>query len=278
MKKVLAVFDGFKLCKGTVNYAIEFAQSNGAHLTGVFLDAFFYRSYNLKKTLKLSSDPESTIKKLDEQDEVLRAKSAIEFEETCKQAGISYSIHLDHSIPLDELQYESMFADLVVISEQEKLTASDHHIPTGFIKNTLSTIQPPVLVVPDEYIEIKKVVFLYDGHPSSLYAIKMFSYIYDNLSMLPIEVVTVDERVMKEAEFPGSVLLMELMNLKFSSVTFNLLHGSAEEEIVSYLVSDKNQLVVLGAYRRSGFSRWLKQSMADTLMIALDIPLFVAHH
>jgi hypothetical protein len=40
----------------------------------------------------------------------------------------------------------------------------------------------------------------------------------------------------------------------------------------------ENELVILGAYRRSELSRWFKTSMADTLMKELDTPLFIAHN
>jgi hypothetical protein len=39
-----------------------------------------------------------------------------------------------------------------------------------------------------------------------------------------------------------------------------------------------NELVVLGAYRRSQISRWFKTSMADILMKELETPLFIAHN
>ena len=279
MKKILAVFDGYKLCESTLNHAIAIAKQHNGHLTGVFLDAFFYRSYSLAKVLKTSSDPEMVIKKLDKQDELQRAQSAYEFEKACENADIRFSIHRDHSVPLIELQYESMFADLIVINEREKFTRSDRHEPSGFIKDLLTGLQCPVLVVPDEFMEIKKITFLYDGEPSSLYAIKMFGYLLDNWHDMPIEVVTVNEKNWNDPQIPGSILMTDFMSQRFPNSSFKLLSGNAEEMILSHLIaSGKNQLIVLGAYRRSEFSRWMKRSMADTLMIGLDVPLFIAHH
>jgi nucleotide-binding universal stress UspA family protein len=55
--------------------------------------------------------------------------------------------------------------------------------------------------------------------------------------------------------------------------------GNPEEQVLGYLRNHKeNELVVLGAYRRSELSRWFKNSMADTLMKELDTPLFIAHN
>lgn len=279
MKKILAVFDGYKLCESTLRYAIEISKQNHAHLTGVFLDAFFYRNFSLIKVLRTSSDPEETIKKMDKEDEHLRAKSVYEFEKACENAGISFSVHRDHSIPLNELQYESMFADLIVINEREKFTRFDPNEPSGFIKGLLSSLQCPVLVVPDNFKEMKKIVFLYDGEPSSLYAIKMFGYLFDNWRDMPVEVVTVCGKDLIDLAIPGSILMTDFMDLRFSNFVFKLLKGNVEEVIMSHLIaSGENQMVVLGAYYRTAFSRWWKPSMADTLMVGLDMPLFIAHH
>ncbi|WP_432711672.1 universal stress protein [Pedobacter sp.] len=278
MKKILAVFDGFKLCQGTLKYAIELTRLQNGHLTGVFLDAFFYRSYNLAKVIKTTPYSELTIQELDKQDEQLRAKSVEEFEKTCHSAGINFSIHRDHSLPLLELHYESMFADMIVINKREKFSHADRQEPTGFIKELLSGIQCPVLVVPDDYQDVKKIVFLYDEEPSSLYAIKMFSYLLENWHHMPIEVLTVNENT-KAFTPPDTELMRNFMKRRFTDITYNLLSGEAEETIIEHLkVTGAHQLVVLGAYRRSGFSRWVKRSMADTLMSSLDLPLFIAHH
>ncbi|MNL20226.1 hypothetical protein D3C87_1414630 [compost metagenome] len=172
-----------------------------------------------------------------------------------------------------------MFADLIVINEREKFTRSDAHEPTGFIKGLLTDVQCPVMVVPDDFVVIDKLVFLYDGEPSSLYAIKMFSYIFNKWNNIPVEVITVNEKNIADFQLPGSVLMTDFVNRQFPDSTFTLLRGNAEETIMAHLIAaDKSQMVVLGAYRRSEFSRWMKRSLADTLMIGLDMPLFIAHH
>ena len=55
--------------------------------------------------------------------------------------------------------------------------------------------------------------------------------------------------------------------------------GLAEVEIVQHLKQQqKNALVVLGANRRGTISRWFRESMADTLMKEVRLPLFIAHN
>jgi nucleotide-binding universal stress UspA family protein len=73
--------------------------------------------------------------------------------------------------------------------------------------------------------------------------------------------------------------MKEFIKRHFPKAVFMVAKGDAEEQIHAYLQNDKeNELVVLGAYRRSEMSRWFKVSMADILMKQLNVPLFIAHN
>lgn len=171
-----------------------------------------------------------------------------------------------------------MFADLVIINEYETFTKNEEESPTDFIKDLLGDVQCPVVVVSRNFKSIDKIVLLYDGRPSSLYAIKMFSYLFDNLRDLPVEVYTVKDHYMGNLRVPDNKLMKEFIERHFPSATYTVTKGNAEEQITSYLGNYKeNQLVVLGAYLRSEMSRLFKTSMADILMKELDTPLFIAH-
>lgn len=279
MKNFLAVFDGYQLNKSTLEYALLITKKSNGHLTGVFLDAFFYHNYNLSRVLKTVSDPETVMKELNEREQLQRDESVYEFQSACELEGISYSIHRDTSLALFELQYESMFADLIIINEQEKFSRSEEQQAHGFIKELLADVQCPVLVVPDRFKEFEQIVLLYDGSPSSLYAIKMFSYLFDGWNTFSVEVLSVNESTNELALIPGNVMMKDFIDMHFSRSSFNLLNGKAEEKILAYLTqTSKNKLIVLGAYRRSQFSRWFKHSLADMLMKELDLPLLIAHH
>ena len=278
MKKFLAVFDGYKMSKSTLDYAIQMAQVTKAHLVGVFLDEFIYRTYSVTKIIKTYEDYDSVIKKLDAKDKVKRDNAAIQFQKACEKAKITFSIHRDKSIALQELKHESMFADLIIINEYETFTKYKEQLPTRFIKDLLGDVQCPVLVVPNAFKQVDKIVLLYDGGPSALYAVKMFSYLFGNFQDLPVEVYTVNDR-MENLRLPDNKLMREFIKSHFPKATYTVAKGNAEEQILGYLCNRKeNELVVLGAYRRSELSRWFKTSMADILMRELYTPLFIAHN
>jgi nucleotide-binding universal stress UspA family protein len=131
-----------------------------------------------------------------------------------------------------------------------------------------------VLVVPQKYKPIDKIVFLYDGDPTSVFAIKTFSSLFPTFGPLPVEVVSV-----KNDMHPDNRLMKELMKQHYSNISYIKLEGSPKEEIPRYLKNVKeNILVVIGAYGRNTVSRLFKPSLADTLMHDVKVPLFIAHN
>ena len=217
------------------------------------------------------------MKELDRADNKTREEAVRKFEQACQGGGITYSLHHDRRIAIKELLHESIYADLVVIDAKETLTHYDEKKPTRFIRELLSDVQCPVLLVPPKYKPIEKILLLYDGEPSSVFAIRMFSYTLPHLKELPCEVVSV--RYMdNNLHVPDGKLMKEFMKRHFPKAKYTTLKGIPEIEIINHLKEEKeNVLIVLGAYRRGIVSRWFRTSMADVLMKETKFPLFIAH-
>lgn len=278
MKKISAVFDGLKFAESTLAYAVKLAESSKAMLSGVFLESFLYNSYRLDDLIGNQGLSAVKMKHLLEKDKASRLRSAHIFEQACKKAHISYAIHHDRSFSVPEVMKESIYSDLLLISAGETFSHVTDQPPTHFIRELLEGTQCPVLVVPPEYREIEKVVLLYDGKPAAVYAIKMFNYMMPWLRSKPTEIVSVSDTT-DTAELPDDALVREFIDCHYPAASYTLLNGDPEEELINYLTSsNKNSLVVLGAYQRGGVSRWFKTSMADLLMKEIDAPLFIAHH
>ncbi|HTQ64680.1 MAG TPA: universal stress protein [Puia sp.] len=279
MKKIIVAIDGYKYPNSVTEYVIQFARQMNAHLVGVFLDDFTYHNYKIYDLVH-SDEPvtEEKIMEYDEKDRELREESANKFESACRKAGINYSIHHDRNFAMREILHESIYADLLVIDRRETLTHYEENLPTSFIKNLLTHTECPVIVTPENVSSIKKLVLLYDGEPSSVYAIKMFSYLFSFLNNIEVEVLTVNTMT-KNRHVPDNRLMKEFMKRHYPNAKYTVLTGYPDMEITNYLKhKHEDELIVLGAYRRGMISRWFKPSMADALMQELRAPLFIAHH
>jgi nucleotide-binding universal stress UspA family protein len=279
MKKFLVVFDGYKMSESSMNYAIQLTQFENAHLVGVFLDEIIYHTYSVYKVMTSTSDYQKKLEELDEKDQKKRDDAVLSFRKACELAKINFSIHRDTNIAFPELKHESIFADLVIINEYETFSRIKESLPTSFIKDLLGDVQCPVLVTPAAFKKIDRIVLLYDGKPYALHAVKMFSYVLGCMRRLPVEIITVKDEKKVGRHLPDKRLMKEFIKRHFENVKYTVLKGTPEQQIVEYLRSSaQNVLVVLGAYQRSDISRWFKVSMADVLMEALEMPLFIGQH
>jgi len=278
MKKIIAVFDGLRFSESTLTYAIMLCKQNLAHLVGVFLNDVTYYSRNPYRVLADPDSGYSSLEALEEEDNTMRNAAIAKFTNACSAEGLNYSVHKDKYIALTELLHESIYADLLVIDADETFSRySDVVPPPRFIRDLLADVQCPVLVAPHTYTPIRRAVLLYDGKPSSVYAIKMFNYLLPVLSALPVEVVTVKENP-GNLHLPDGTLMKEFMKRHHPHATYQVLKGIPEEEIIAHLRKEDSQsVIVAGAYHRSGISRFFRNSMADVLLRDIKWPLFIAH-
>jgi hypothetical protein len=278
MKKMIAAFDGLRYSESTKDYAISLAKQTNTHLVGVFMDDPTYTSYKIYDLIAKEGVSETKLKSFEAKDKASRLHASHDFEKACQQAGIAHTVHHDHNIAILDLKHESIYADLIIIDSRETLTHYEEKLPTRFIRDLLTDTQCPVLLVPHKYKPVEKIVLLYDGEPSSVHAVKMFSYLMPQLKELDTEVISVNP-LNADMHLPDNKLMKEFMKNHFPKATYTVLKGWADEEIVRYLKhSTENTMAVLGAYRRGAVSRLFRESMADTLVKELKLPLFIAHN
>jgi nucleotide-binding universal stress UspA family protein len=278
MKKIIAAIDGLKYSESAAQYAIEIAKKVNAHLVGVMLDDATYTSYKVYDLIIKEKATDDKLKQYEEKDKETRLKSAVKFESACRKAGITHSIHHDKNVALQELLHESIYCDLLVIDSKETLTHYEEKKPTRFIRELLTDVQCPVIIVPSKYKPFEKIFMLYDGEPSSIFAIKMFSYLFPFLEEKETEIISV-KNPGQTLHLPDNKLMKEFMKRHKPDADYKVIKGLPEIEIVQYLKQQpKDMLIVLGAYRRGRVSRWFRESMADYLMKELLVPLFIAHN
>lgn len=275
MNKIIAAIDSLRPSDATMQYAIDLAKKNGAHLVGVFLDDYSYTSYTIYDLVK-EGEMVRSARRMDDKDVKTRAQSAARFRQSCTEAGIAFSIHHDKGYAMDDLVHETTFADLLIIDIRETLEHYPQKAPTDFIKELLIKSNCPVIIVPHVFKTVEQVIFLYDGELSSVRALKSFHYAIPAFIPYKLKTLFVNWTGIGN-HLPDDHLLKEWMKRHHENVEYLILQGDPEEEIVNFLREQKEvSLVILGAYRRSRLSRWLKPSKADILMRELKTLLFVA--
>jgi nucleotide-binding universal stress UspA family protein len=269
MKKIIAAFDALKLSASTKDYTIDLAKEIPATITGIFIEN---QTEHIDGTIRTIGEK----KKLNAGHQKDRKEVLKTFETSCRDAHVNYTLNRDHQLPIHELLNESIYADLLVINVNETFTPYPQAPPTRFIRQLLAETQCPVFVVPDNYSHVEKVVLLYDGSPSSVYAIKVFNYLFKNQKSPEVEVITVMEHE-EDGHMANGKLIREFMNRHYPQATYTMLKGQPEDTISEYISKLKgNALVVMGGYQRSSVLKSFKVTVTDTLMRKLKFQLFIA--
>lgn len=279
MKKFIAAFDGYKFSESTLDYTIYLASQANAHVVGVFLDDSVYHTYGYKELISFEgTDLDKAIHDWNEGDRSLRDESVKLFEHACQTEGIKYSIHRDRNVPLQELIHESIYADLLIVNSKETFNNIKEGFPSRFLRDLLSDVQCPVLLIPNQFSPFERLTILYDGEPASVYAIKMFSYLLSEFKNLDTDVLSVRSEE-NTLHLPDNRLMKEFMKRHFPKAEYHVYKGLPEDQIISALHhQNETSLVVLGAYQRSRVSRWFRPSMVDALVKHINLPLFIAHN
>ena len=279
MKKIIVAIDGLKYSQSATEYGILLARENDAHIVGIFLDDLTYHSYKLYELVHSEEGvSEEKIERFAAQDKEKRDLSAQQFENACREARINFSIHHDRNVAIHELVHETIYSDLLVIDRKETLTHYEESLPTRFIRDLLINAECPVLIVPPHFQEIKKNVLLYDGEPPSVNAIKLFSYLFPTYCDRPTEVISI-KTMNDDFHLPQNRLMKEFLKRHFKQVTYTVLKGLPEIEMVNHLEGkDQHELIVMGSYRRGAVSRWIRPSMTDELMREIQAPIFIAQN
>lgn len=276
MNKIIAAFDGLKYAESTAAYAADIARRHQARVVGVFLEDFTYHSYKLVDLLEEDDVDQTKAAYLNKMDVETRDSAVSHFEAACREAGVQFSVHRDKNIAIQELLHESIYADLIIIQNNETLTHYTEQVPSNFISGLLERTECPVLLVPSVFQKTEKIIFLFDGEPGSVFAMKQFAAVFPGEDV-PIDLVCV-RREKETGELPDKPLIREWVKLHYPQAEYIVMQGDAKTHITEYIREDiRNTLVVLGAYQRGGLSRFLHSSMADALMTKLNIPVFIAH-
>jgi nucleotide-binding universal stress UspA family protein len=276
MKKILAAFDGTKYSEGASKYAIEIAKLTESLLIGVFVQDMRYLNFTYAYAW---DQPFIDFNAIESSQKEEREKIDLNiqlFHRACNEQGIHHKVHLDKGVPLQSIMDESAFADFIIIDSHTSFFSLGDKNISPFLKDLLSDSHCPVLIVPHEYKPFDKVVLCYDGSPSSVFAIKMFSYLFPNMNDLETVILTVNEKSSTHVKEGWN--FKDLIRVHYGDASYEVLKGDAEAKLLEYLkVNGESSLVVMGAYGRNTLSRLFHQSVSNRIIQEINVPVFITH-
>jgi nucleotide-binding universal stress UspA family protein len=277
MKRILIVFQGIGFPYLILENAITLARDTQAVLVGVFLKEFTRRGpgYPFFNDMALTG-VELYAGHLEAEDSELIRKHTDMFTQHCKSSGIKYAVHNAEGTPIESLLRETVFADIVVIDAKASLNTShpDNKISAP-LKELLIDSKCPALITDNSFRFFKNIILTYDGSLSSIYSIKLFTYVFAAYKQLPASLVSINRAAgdeMKEEK-----LIMEFLDQHYPGISYSLLNGDPYTVLPEFVKTYPDPVVVMGAYGRSALSRFFHASLADKILLETNAPLFIAH-
>jgi hypothetical protein len=274
MEKLLLAQDAQCLKISAIDFACYVARLTRSRLTGIFLE-----DVQSERTVSVNKAPYSEPAGGYRQpaDAIVIAEENIRlFREACVCRGVTSRIHRDRGVPTTEIFEESRFADLIVVDTEISFTPGNESLPGHFVHDILSKAECPVMIAPYDFESIEKIYFAYNSTPSSMFAIKQFTYLFPDLVKKKVEVLNV--RSSGDGTLEEAFKMKEWMKEHYDDVEYVLLKGDPADQLFAYLLEKKNGVVVMGAYGRGILSRFFKPSHARLIIKTVNMPIFVAHH
>lgn len=275
MQRILIVMDHDQVDVSAVDFACYLARTTRSHLTGIFI-----REAVLELIPPIEArypSGKGSIRQQHEQEVRMDEDQAIRyFLDECALRQVKAKAVLDKGTPLEEVAFESRFADLLVIGPKTSYKGTGK-VPPAFVKQVLERAECPVVIAPHLFDAIDEVVFCYDGSASSLFAMKQFTYLFPHYRVLKTTVLEIRENIISQAD-DSHQRVLQWLNGHYENVATHYLKGRVKDELFTYFMKKENLFIVMGAFGRSMLSQFFRPSSAHTLVQTIDLPLFIAHH
>ena len=266
MKRILFITNGETPNIKCLDFACFLAEMNSASLTGVLVD-------NSELEVVPSGNGNG---KHAPAERMSMSETARIFKEHCIQKNIPFNIFKVNGDPLLQIINESRYSDILVLDPAVSAYAGEE-APSALLKEIMADIECPVIVSPDNFEKIDEIIFCFDGSDSSIFAMKQFTYLIPQLRDERVSLVEVNHSS-KEGFSEGHKIMTEWLVAHYDTILNVELKGDVRKELLTYLSSQKNKLVVMGAYGRSQLSQFFRRSTADVLIRDVDLPFFITHY
>jgi len=274
MKKILIAVAEDQLPEGAFEFIRQLNEINPVLVTGVFLrKVTYYTEPALSYYGGMGVPPYSPEKETVVPEEINQQIKW--FESSCQKNNIEYRVHNDtDDLIIHELEKETRFADLLIVSAEAFYNLSEATEPEGYLKAILHLAECPVLIVPKKFQFPENIIFAYDGSRSSVFAIKQFAYVLPELCKK--EIVVAYEGKENQENIPDEILIHELTARHFDALSFLKLDKD-NFSLSSWIRERKGAMLVTGSYSRSGLSELFKKSFVAEIIRQHKFPVFIAH-
>jgi nucleotide-binding universal stress UspA family protein len=271
MKKFLLVYNGETYSESLTEFGIKISKQSGALLHAVFISPFPQQisQYPFPGDISISGSTLLNTEEIQrEHRELIRSNMEL-FINSCKESNLDYRVDDDIDITINELIDHSAFADLILFAAKEQFG-------TYSFRDVLADTHCPVLLVPEKAELPQRAVLCYDENFSSVYAIKMYSYLFPEWKNLPTYLLTINPKGDNGNKYDGYI--DDWLQERFSNLKKIELQGNLQKELAAYIQKgDHECMVVMGAFGGNAMARMFHKSLANLVLEETSASVFIIH-
>ncbi len=283
-KRILVALDFDPDTSVATQYAIEIAQRNEAEVTGLaIVDRKGIESESAGAGLGAMYYAEKLQEKYSAEARAQAHDLLRRFTDDLDRAGVRHvDDHVSEGVPFERIVEDMKYHDLLIVGDKAHFFYPDrgqrHSLGDVVRQGAAAT-----LVAESEYRAIRKVLVAFDGSLTAARTMQKFAQLSAfDAGSLEVTVLHVRERGGDEARAESELLLRlatsYLLPHGFARVEAMSVEGAGvQQTILSYAERSGTDLVVAGAYAKSGLSTFFFGSTAKGLIEECPLPLFLYH-
>lgn len=271
MKRVMVIFNGLHISNYMVPAALKLAKSTHSFLHAIFLSQDTHQlehSYFFPNDLTLTEN-KLTGKSIAEEDKEMIANNIRYFEDECRLMDVPCQVDTVYNYSLNELIAYSDYFDLILVDAKV-------HLYEYLLSDLLSDAHCPVLLTTSEMEALNRIIFAYDGSPSSMYAIKMFTYLFPEWNDKPTDLIHIASK--ENSALPNETSIASWLASHYAHLKTQVIRGNVQAAFLEYIKPrSKETLLVMGAFGRSAVSRMFHKSLSQAVINQTNATIFITH-
>jgi len=200
-----------------------------------------------------------------------------DFQERCQKSGVNVEVKKTIGRISPIIIEEAQNADLILMAKK----GEHFHLKEGGLLGSVAEAVvrdsgKPVLVTPENFVEIESMALAYDGSDSALKALEL-SLELSKKAVWPITVVIITSDAKKADTLSAQI---EEMNEKDSSAPMAdcetiILSGKDQDEIIKFIKEGSVELMVMGAYGHNRLRELFLGSTTSHVIRKSPIPVLL---
>lgn len=253
-----------------IKRAIHIAKESNSLLEALFVNDIngLNFGYPFPNDLYLTGPAVRAATRTAESNELLKSIAQV-FRDECDEHNIEYKIEIDKAVSIKHLISLSSFADLIIADSKSD---SDEYS----LRDLLADAHCPLLLISKNAEQFEKIFIAYDGSASSMYAVKMFSYIFPEYKDFPVEFFFITAAEVNE--IPDLIELKNWTLKHFTNAKFEIVRGTSKKQLAEHVrTGSEKVIIVMGAYSGSSIARLFLKSSAEAVISETNASLFITH-